>query len=287
MNKRRITYTIILLIVIIVIITASALLLPQERGASPGNTLTTSNSEGPPASATTASISLSGVPHRALIYDSLAREYPDPQEVSMLKKILEGIGFNVTVYYGANATLDPLVGMGQYGLVIIRAHGAYNGDPNSGKPLGAYVYTGMYVIEAEAVYGVKNIEDGIRKGYYAPAVIPRPGVPLEELPKYLSVSPKFFRDLAGEMNKTIVFFTGCYGFQDDRLAKAIIGKGASVYIAWDGNVTWLHADEFLLEWVRDLARTGDPLRALEMANETIGPDPYTGAVVRIMVRSNG
>ena len=284
MDKRLATYTVILLIVIAVV---GASLLLREGGGNSGKTHTATTSGGPPTGSSTTSINLSGVPHKALIYDSLAREFPDPREVSTLKKILESMGFSVTVYYGANATLDPLVGMGQYGLVIIRAHGAYNGDPSSGKPLGAYVYTGMYVIEAEAVYGVKNIEDGIRKGYYAPAVIPRPGVPLQELPKYLAVSPKFFRDIAGEMNKTIVFFTGCYGFQDDRLAKVIIDKGASAYIAWDGNVTWLHADEFLLEWARDLAHTGDPLRALEMANETVGPDPDTGAVVKIMVRSNG
>ena len=281
MDKRRTAYTVILLIVVMMV---GASLLLRGGGGNPGNTHRTTTSGGPPAGATTASMSLSGVPHKALIYDSLAREFPDPQEVSMLREILERMGFKVTVYYGANATLDPLVSMGQYGLVIIRAHGAYNGDPNSGRPLGAYVYTGMYVIEAEAVYGVKNIEDGIRKGYYAPAVIPRPGVPLQELPKYLAVSPKFFKDLAGEMNKTIVFFTGCFGFQDDRLAKVIISKGASAYIAWDGNVTWIHSDEFLLEWVRDLAQTGDPLRALETANQTIGPDPDTGAVVKIMVR---
>ncbi len=233
------------------------------------------------------SINLANIPHKALIYDSLAREFPDPQQISEIKRLLEEAGFEVTVYYGVNATLDPLVAMGKYGIVILRAHGAYNGDPNSGEPLGTYVYTGLYVIEAQAIYGTKTIKDGFDKGYYAPAVIPRPGVPVSKLPKYLAVSPKFFKDLAGEMNNTIIFYTGCFGFTDDRLAKTMLSRGALAYIAWTGNVTWMHSDQFLVEWVKDLVKTGDPLSALQAANQTVGPDETSNSVIKVMVRNGG
>jgi hypothetical protein len=282
MVEKRSIYAIILATILIIGI---GVILAKHSNSSYETKQTTTSQEGP--STSEAKLNLKNIPHKAIIYDSLAREFPDPQEVSELKKLLENLGFNVTIYYGRNATLDPLVALGKYGIAIIRAHGAYNGDPNNGKPLGTYIYTGMYVTEAEAAYGVNYIKEGLREGYYAPAVIPRPGVPLEKLPKYLAVSPKFFRDVAGEMNNTIIFFTGCYGFDDYRLANILLSKGASAYIAWTGNVTWLHSDEFLLAWARDLVKTGDPLNALTLANETVGPDPQSGSIVKIVVRSSG
>ncbi len=231
----------------------------------------------------TQSFSLEGVPRRVLVYDSLYREYPNDQLLVDLVSLFESHGYRVDVYKGVNATLDPLVALGEYGIVILRAHGAYNGDPGSGKPLGSYVYTGLYVVEAQALYSPQYIEEGMEEGYFSPAVIPRPGVPLDELPEYLAVSPKFFRDQLGGLPGSIVFFTGCYGMDDDRLGSVFVGEGAYIYLGWVGNVTWIHSDDYLLSYMRALLDTGDPLEALAVADQEVGPDPYTGARVEYVI----
>lgn len=227
------------------------------------------------------------VVRRALVYDSLSTEYPNDEFIDEVVSLLESHGVEVDVVRGVNATLDPLVAMGRYDLVILRAHGAYNGDPNSGKPLGAYIYTGLTLPLALALYD-GFLEDGLREGLFATAVIPRPGVPVEDLPKYIAVSPLFVREEVGRMNWTIVFFTGCYGFNDERLAEAFLARGAGFYASWRGNVTWVHSDEFVLAFVEGLASNGwDPVAAFEYANQTIGPDPATGAVALYVVRGVG
>lgn len=220
---------------------------------------------------------------KVLIYDPLSREFPNDQLLQNITRIFEEAGFQVTIYKGRNATLDPLVAMGQYGIVILRAHGAYNGDENSGKPLGTYVYTGLYVIEAQAIYGVESISRGLDEGLYAPAVIPREGVPASKLPKYLSVSPKFFKTMAASLNHTIIFYTGCFGMNDDRLATVLLSKGAYMYAGWDGNVTWIYSDDFLKAWVNALLEYRDPVKALTIVNDTMGPDPDTGAIIKYRV----
>ena len=227
------------------------------------------------------------VVRRALVYDSLSSEFPNDELIEDIVSLLEAHGVEVDVVRGYNASLDPLVAMGMYDLVILRAHGAYNGDPESGRPLGAYIYTGLTLPLAMAVYG-DFLERGLDEGLFATAVIPRPGVPLEDLPKYIAVSPLFIEEQVGRMNWTIVFFTGCYGFNDDRLANAFLSRGAGFFAAWRGNVTLYHADAFTEAFVEGLVERGwDPVEAFEYANQTIGPDPATGAVALYVVRGGG
>lgn len=229
-------------------------------------------------------ITLGDLPRRVLVYDSLYREYPNDTLLEVVVERLREAGFQVDVYKARNATLDPLVSMGQYGIVILRAHGAYNNDPNTGMPLGAYVYTGLHVSEAQAIYAVDYVLDGLKSGLFAQAVIPRAGVPLNELPKYLSVSPKFFSEAAGSMNNTVIFNTGCFGMNDDRLAGTLLSKGAYMYIGWDGNVTWTFSDYYLEKWVEVLLQYRDPVEATNIVNKTLGADPGTGAAVRYEAR---
>ena len=224
---------------------------------------------------------------KALVYDSLSTEFPNDELIDNIVSLLEAHGVEVDVVRGYNATLDPLVAMGMYDLVILRAHGAYNGDPESGRPLGAYIYTGLTLPLALALYD-DYLESGLREGLFATAVIPRPGVPVEDLPKYIAVSPLFIEREVGRMNWTIVLFTGCYGFNDDRLAGAFLSRGAGFFAAWRGNVTLYHADAFAEAFVEGLVGNGwDPVAAFKYANQTIGPDTATGAVALYAVRSGG
>ena len=227
---------------------------------------------------------------RALVYDSLYREFPNDELLRNITETLRRAGYTVDVYVGVNATLDPLVALHRYGLVIIRAHGAYNGDPESGRPLGAYIYTGLHYAEAKALYG-DYIDESLENGDLALGVIPPPGQPLtkellKKLPRYVTVSPRFFKKQLSKLPGTVVVFAGCYGLDDDRLGEVFVSKGASAFISWKGNITWTHMDRVLRVLVAALARGDDPAAALSLAMRTVGPDPVTHSVLE-MVPSQG
>ena len=215
---------------------------------------------------------------RALYYDSLAREYPNETLEETVVSLLEGAGYRVDVYVGANATLGPLEDIGEYDLVIIRAHGAYNGDPRSGRPLGSYVYTGLYMREAEALYGEKWVSHAIRAGLIAPAVIPPPGWngSLSGLPEYVAVSPRFFEEYLGRFQRhPIIIVDGCYGLNDERLADIFLSHGARAFIAWKGDVTLDWSDTILARTVKLLVKGYEPSGIPELLGGS-SVDPATG-----------
>jgi len=230
---------------------------------------------------------------RALIYDSLYREYPNNRLIENLTSTLRMHGYQVDIYLGRNATLSPLENITHYSLVIIRAHGAFNNNPNIGYPIGTYIYTGLHVDEALKIYGsdAKKLAD---RGYLAEGVIPPPGMPLTKenlakLPKYVTVSPRFFRDFSrGEFPKgAIVIYFGCYGLDDDTLGNVFLDKGASAYIAWRGNVTWSHMDRALQVLVAKLLSGKDARQAVAQTNAIVGPDPSSKARLGVLAIIKG
>ncbi len=231
-------------------------------------------------------------PLKALIYDSLAREYPNKTLIHNIVALLRSHGYEVDVYIGANATLDPLYRLGDYGLVILRAHGGFNGQITSMKPLGSYVFTGIHDSEAVELYGRSRYEKMLSENLIALGVIPPPGITVRseegikrlDLPRYVIVSPKFFNLEIKKLSHTIIIYTGCYGFDNDILARIFIDKGASAYIAFKGNVTWSHGDLVLDKLLRMYIDKQDIKEAFREVSETIGGDPYTGAELKALFR---
>ncbi len=198
-------------------------------------------------------------------------------------------GYVVDVYTGVNATLDPLEDLGEYDLIILRAHGAYNGDPETGRPLGTYIYTGLHYDEAVDLYGERKIDDMVRDGLLALAVIPPPGWngSLEGLPRYVAVSPAFIEKYYHPQRQgAIVIYTGCYGLTDYRLAEAFIGRGASAFIAWNGNVTWTAADNALIKTLEALLSGAQPQDVPSLLGHD-SVDPVTGSRLSAYVRVSG
>ncbi len=223
----------------------------------------------------------------AIIYDSLSREYPNDTLIEDLVSLLEEYNYTVYVYRGVNATLDPLVTITRFDLVIIRAHGAYNGN-DTHRPLGSYIYTGLTYEEAKAIYD-GYIDSMLNKGEFALAIIPPPGVQLnetiiEQLPKYVAVSPKYLNEQLGSFkNDSIVIWAGCYGANDDRLANVFLDKGAKSFIAWNGGVTQHHMDYVLLETVKYLVENNDP-SGLKQHLGTAVTDPFAGGTLEVYVK---
>jgi len=198
-------------------------------------------------------------------------------------------GYEVDVYIGMNATLDPLLNLDKYSIIILRAHGAYNSDPSVNKPLGSYVYTGIYIDEAIEIYGKDYIDYMMNNNMIVLGVIPPPGATLTKelinrLPKYIVVSPLFFIKNIKELHGSIVIFTGCYGFNDNRLAKIFVEKGAEAYISFKGNVTWSHGDAVLEALMRTYLATHNISEAYYSLNDKLKMDLITGAELKIFLK---
>ena len=218
----------------------------------------------------------------ALYYDSLAREYPNPALRDAIVSVLEEHGYNVTVLEGRMAGLEALENLGKYSLIIIRAHGAYNGDPGSGRPLGTYIYTGLRYEEAAEALGRRALDRLLRSGDVALGVVPPPGYRGDprELPKYIAVSPQFLERHNHRFKPgAIVVFSGCYGADDERLASVFLSRGAGAFIGWRGNVSWGVSDASLEELVRLLAAGRSPESAVSSLPASLREDPFTGAVL--------
>ncbi len=232
---------------------------------------------------------------RALYYDPLWREYPNETLVDLVVSNLEAAGYVVDVYKGSEAGLFELESMDAYKVVIIRGHGAYNNDSSIGKPSGPYLFTGLLMEEAEEKYGGR-VDYMLLKGQAAPGVVPPGGplVPLSEeeleiLPRYLAVSVEFFKVTPLFFNDTVILYGPCYGLgdieKDYSLAETLLSKGAKAFAGFQGLVTWPHADAAIALFTERLAETGDPVKALLEVQETLPPDPYTGAKLEVVVRS--
>ena len=231
------------------------------------------------------------VPRSAIIYDSLYREYPNPEVIENVTRILREHNVTVKVYLGKDAGLIPLYSLNKYDLVIFRSHGGYNSDPSNGMPLGAYIFTGIHFDEAVRTYGdiIFKYHD---ERYIVKGVIPPPNIKLtpevlKKLPRYVVLSPWFFRDKVPIKRGSIIVFFGCYGLDDDRLAEVFLEKGARAFISWRGNITWTYMDEILDDLVALLLKYFDkPEKAVEIINEVYGPDPATNAALEIKLRTS-
>lgn len=227
--------------------------------------------------------------NRVLIYDSLAREYPNTTVINVLRNTFKEYGYEIDIYIGKNATLDPLFNIDKYSIIILRAHGAYNSDPLINKPLGSYIYTGVYIDEAIKIYGKDYVDKMLNSNMIVLGVIPPPGTKLtkeliERLPKYVVVSPLFFDKNIKRLPESIIVFTGCYGFDDTILAEIFVKKGAKAYISFKGNVTWPHGDAVLDTLMRIYLTTHDISKAYYSLKNMLIMDPITGAELKILLK---
>ncbi len=221
---------------------------------------------------------------RALIYDPLYRDHPNETLYAVIIPLLRSSGYEVTVYAGRNATLEPLVYMDSYSLVIIRAHGAYNNKQSGIYGRGEYIFTGLLYNEAVSYYG-DTIQRLVKKGELAIGVVP-PGNSsvtenkLNKLPKQLVVSPLFIEHKTMLKKDAVIFVFSCYSMNDQTLAQVFTGKGAAGVIGWKGGVTDRYMDAVLPIVVWEYVSNG--LGGVErFIGENSLKDPVTGGELQV------
>lgn len=213
---------------------------------------------------------------KALIADGLYEDYPNPELLEFLKKILENHGYQVDVIKGENVSLDVFRKLTSYNLIILRLHGGYAEVQTAEGSNVSFIglFTGMYWEEGK--YDELKERLLVTKG--TPLLNPEV--------KFVAALPKFFKEeVKGRFpTYSVIVVASCYGLAKVDIAYALFQKGLKYYIGWGGRVTVAHMDEsvkllFKLVFEDNLSWP----KAVERVNEILGADPESGSKMHIAI----
>lgn len=209
----------------------------------------------------------------ALIVDQLGQTFPNPTFVNEAGTLLAQAGYRVHYTPYQNVTVDfyRQLGTSDYDIILLRAHVARLRDKATQK-LGddALLFTSqpysdtMYVKEQRARL--------LTWAAYS-----------EGADLYFGVMPEFITSaVRGNLHGATVVLMGCHGLRNDKMAAALVKRGARVVIGWDDLVSADHSDQaterLLQHLIVDKQSAGEAV-AKTMAE--VGPDPSYGSTLRL------
>ncbi len=201
----------------------------------------------------------------AALLDSLAIEFPNPQLEGEIREALGRVNLSLDVYTHWNVSVDlyrrlPTLG---YRLVVFRVH------------------TAAYYREGVPVHVALGTGEPYSPGRYVDLqVSKRLGalVLLKSDDRYFAVPPEFVRhEMEGGFDGAVLILPGCAGLITNVTAQALVDRGASVVIGWDGDVSVSHSDAAAAALVRLLADGKTVEEAVNEVMRTLGPDPQYGS----------
>lgn len=206
----------------------------------------------------------------AAIVDQVALTDPNPAFTEQALAYLIAGDFNADVYEGADVSVDFFRTLPQqgYDLILFRTHSTndFVNEVMPGDPV--YLYTGQP--HDRFSYTYHQLTRQLMSG----SVLYEPDTP----PLFI-VGPGFVRDsMAGHFDHTLLIIGGCDSLSTTLLADALVERGASAVIGWDGLVDTIHNDRALLRLLRGLAVDGLSVAdAVARARSEVGPDPAFGS----------
>jgi hypothetical protein len=201
----------------------------------------------------------------AAIVDQLTAFSPNKAFVEEAQGMLTSAGFTVKYYPPADVTVElyrhlPSLG---YRLIILRVHTA--GPESNGD---------VYPFTSEA-YDVNRYPLEQLAGSLAKASMQN-----QSGPYYFAISPLFVsKEMQGNFRGAIIILSSCVGLSSTNLADALIRRGASALIGWDGTVTLTHTDGATLVLLKHLTGGSAIAEAVQAAMREVGPDPEYGSVL--------
>ena len=210
---------------------------------------------------------------KVLIVDQLGQTFPNPTFLNEAGTLLAQAGYRVYYTPYQNVTVDFYreLGTDDYDIILMRAHVARLRDKATQK-LGddALLFTSqpysdtMYVKEQRARLLTWA-------AYYEGAEL------------YFGVMPEFITSaVEGNLHGATVVLMGCHGLRNDKMAAALVKRGAKVVIGWDDLVSADHSDQaterLLQHLIVDKQSAGEAV-AKTMAE--VGPDPSYGSTLHL------
>lgn len=210
-------------------------------------------------------------PQTAVLVDQLGLTFADVGFVHQATATLQRAGYSVD-YVPPRAVTVPYyqqLGLGGYGLVILRVHTPRLGLPNG--TLGDDVSLLTSETYSTAAYVPEQL-----------ARLIAPGRMLDESehPEPLfTVTDQFVRSsMAGSFGGATVVLMGCSTLRANTLASAFLARGASEVVGWDDDVSGEYTDratEVLLQHLVEGKLT--PSAAVARTMSEVGPDPLYGS----------
>ncbi len=209
-------------------------------------------------------------PVNAAIVDQLSPMYPNAAFIRDAQSELEACGFTVDIYSGDEITVNFFRNLPShnYDLIILRAHSGLLGvDPE--------VTNRVWLFTNEEYDSSRFVPEQLsnRLTY---------GKVTDSGTWVFTLSAEFVNEsMAGKFDNTVIIMMGCSGLYRMDLAEAFVGKGASVYLGWDGSVVLGYVDRatgVLLDKLcsEELTITA----AVTETNDQVGFDPQHGARLR-------
>src|SRR5262249_32717489 len=148
----------------------------------------------------------------------------EPQAIDAMLRGSTCPVYEVTTYYGAEASADRFKDLDQYGIIVIASHGEslFQGIADSYRPEWGWSSVGSQVVVLPgtqlAPSNLRDWEKDLRLGRMA--VMPD-GV--------LAILPSFINRYSIRFPSSVVYVGACGSSANATLASAFFGKGAATY----------------------------------------------------------
>jgi hypothetical protein len=190
--------------------------------------------------------------------------------------LLEQAGIRYDLVIGSNITVDffrMLPSMG-YRLILFRIHSGLLYPIRPENP--TYLFTGED-------YSSSKYEDEQMNGEVIPAQV------LITSPAYFAIGREFIeRSMNGTFPGTVIIISGCSGLSNTKLAEALLSRGASAIISWDGLVTAGHTDRAFTYFMEDFVTYGVTIeQAVQDTTAGVGADPSYNSYLTMYPESAG
>jgi len=166
---------------------------------------------------------------KAAIVDHLSLTLPNQTFIQTATNTLKQAGYSVDYYPGEKVTVDFYRDLPTHGykIIIFRVH-------SSASYSLVTFFTSERYTQTEHVY--EQLTDQLVCTYFS----------AEEREKgiiYFGIRPLFVTEsMKGDFHNATIIMMGCEGLIDPLMAKALVQKGAKVYIGWNGPVSASHTD---------------------------------------------
>jgi hypothetical protein len=207
--------------------------------------------------------SINGGSLKAVIVDQLSSLQENNAFVANVTNELEEYGFEVDLYKRDEVDVDlyrQLATRG-YKLIIFRAHSGLLAENDVTQDRTVLFTNEQY---SQLKYYAEQLNDQL--------VMARVG---EGYPMVFGIPPKFITEsMEGQLDDTVVIMMGCSGLFVRDLAEALVDKGASIYVGWNGSVELYYVDEATGYLVEQLCSGNLTIKeAVDSTMYVIGPDP--------------
>ena len=194
---------------------------------------------------------------RVLVIDPISQ---DPADIPPVVKVLSESGYSVTHIIGNDVTVERLKTLDDVDLLILRVH-------SSIKDGAVWVFTGeMY---DNSRYLVEQMTDEVHRARTSP-----------EGGYLFAVCSSFFERHLSGMDGVNVLVMGCDAAGSSDLADVFLGKGASLYVSWDGPVSLEYTD-LMFSRILDHFTDGKTMDdAVGLASSELGMDPHFKSTLR-------